>query len=82
LEYTPRLPVFSEGNGIEPDQRSQWLSGRTIDRDRAPGGAHSSDPRGFIVNLLAAGLMLGYLWRTHPKLSRQLKQALEGTDDP
>src|SRR3954470_13023663 len=36
----------------------------------------------FIANLLAAALMLGYLWRTHPKLSRQLNQALEGTDDP
>lgn len=35
----------------------------------------------FIANLLAAGLMLGYLWRTHPKLSGELKQALEGTDD-
>ena len=35
----------------------------------------------FIANLLAAGLMLGYLWRRHPKLNRQLKQALEGTDD-
>ena len=36
----------------------------------------------FIANLLAAGLMLGYLWRKHPRLNRQLKQALEGTDDP
>lgn len=35
----------------------------------------------FIANLLAAGLMLGYLWRKHPMLNRQLKQALEGTDD-
>jgi hypothetical protein len=35
----------------------------------------------FIANLLAAGLMIGYLWRKHPKLNRQLKQALEGTDD-
>ncbi len=35
----------------------------------------------FIANLLAAGLMLGYLWRTHPRLGRQLNQALEGTDD-
>jgi hypothetical protein len=35
----------------------------------------------FVANLLAAGLMLGYLWRSHPKLERQLKQALEGTDD-
>jgi hypothetical protein len=35
----------------------------------------------FVANLLASGLMLGYLWRTHPKLERQLKQALEGTDD-
>jgi len=25
--------------------------------------------------------MLGYLWRTHPKLEGQLKRALEGTDD-
>ena len=38
-------------------------------------------PQIFVANLLAAGLMLGYLWRTHPKLDRQLKQALEGTDD-
>jgi hypothetical protein len=35
----------------------------------------------FIANLLAAGLMMGYLWRKHPKLRGQLKQALEGTDD-
>ena len=35
----------------------------------------------FIANLLASGLMLGYLWRKHPSLNRQLKQALEGTDD-
>ncbi|HEY6089159.1 MAG TPA: hypothetical protein VD771_05175 [Gemmatimonadaceae bacterium] len=35
----------------------------------------------FIANLLAAGLMLGYLWRTHPRLNTQLRQALEGTDD-
>jgi hypothetical protein len=38
-------------------------------------------PQIFVANLLAAGLMLGYLWRTHPKLDHQLKQALEGTDD-
>jgi hypothetical protein len=30
---------------------------------------------------LSAGLMLGYLWRRHPKLEGQLKRALEGTDD-
>jgi hypothetical protein len=35
----------------------------------------------FVANLLAASLMLGYLWRKHPKLEHQLKQALEGTDD-
>jgi len=35
----------------------------------------------FVANLLASGLMLGYLWRKHPRLERQLKQALEGTDD-
>jgi hypothetical protein len=35
----------------------------------------------FVANLLAAGLMLGYLWRKHPRLEHQLKQALEGTDD-
>jgi hypothetical protein len=35
----------------------------------------------FVANLLAAALMLGYLWRRHPKLEHQLKQALEGTDD-
>jgi hypothetical protein len=38
-------------------------------------------PQIFIANLLAAALMLGYLWRTHPKLEGQLKRALEGTDD-
>jgi hypothetical protein len=36
----------------------------------------------FIANLLASALMLGYMWRKHPKLDRQLKQALEGTDEP
>ena len=35
----------------------------------------------FVANVLASGLMLGYLWRKHPRLERQLKQALEGTDD-
>jgi len=35
----------------------------------------------FIANLLASSLMLWYLWRGHPRLERQLKQALEGTDD-
>ena len=35
----------------------------------------------FVANLLASALMLGYLWRKHPMLDRQLKQALEGTDD-
>ncbi|HMG12038.1 MAG TPA: hypothetical protein VK571_02595, partial [Gemmatimonadaceae bacterium] len=35
----------------------------------------------FVANLLSASLMLGYLWRTHPKLEGQLKRALEGTDD-
>jgi sulfite exporter TauE/SafE len=35
----------------------------------------------FVANLLASALMLGYLWRKHPRLERQLKQALEGTDD-
>ena len=35
----------------------------------------------FVANLLAAGLMGGYLWRRHPMLNRHLKQALEGTDD-
>jgi hypothetical protein len=38
-------------------------------------------PQIFIANLIAALLMLGYLWRTHPLLNRQLHQALEGTDD-
>jgi len=38
-------------------------------------------PQIFIANLISALLMLGYLWRTHPKLDHQLKQALEGTDD-
>lgn len=37
-------------------------------------------PQIFIANLLAAGLMMGYLWRTHPKLGVELRQALEGTD--
>jgi len=35
----------------------------------------------FGANLLAAALMLGYLWRRHPKLEGQFKRALEGTDD-
>ena len=35
----------------------------------------------FIANLLASFLMLWYLWRKHPRLDGQLKQALEGTDD-
>lgn len=35
----------------------------------------------FIANILAAVLMFGYLWRTHPRLSGQLKTALEGSDD-
>jgi hypothetical protein len=35
----------------------------------------------FVANLLAAGLMGWYQWRRHPMLNRQLKQALEGTDD-
>lgn len=37
-------------------------------------------PQIFIANLLAAGLMMGYLWRTHPLLGSELRQALEGTD--
>ena len=35
----------------------------------------------FIANLLAAAAMGSYLWRKHPTLEGQLKQALEGTDD-
>src|SRR4051794_16352651 len=35
----------------------------------------------FIANLLASALMLWYLWRQHPMLDRQLKQALERRDD-
>ncbi|MGH7652347.1 MAG: hypothetical protein ACREMS_10970 [Gemmatimonadaceae bacterium] len=38
-------------------------------------------PQIFIANIIAAILMLGYLWRTHPLLSGHLKRALEGTDD-
>jgi hypothetical protein len=38
-------------------------------------------PQIFVANLIAAVMMLGYLWRTHPLLSGHLKQALEGTDD-
>ena len=34
----------------------------------------------FIANLLAAALMLGYLWRRHPGLNAQFRQALEGHD--
>ncbi|HJQ53682.1 MAG TPA: hypothetical protein VJ825_07545 [Gemmatimonadaceae bacterium] len=34
----------------------------------------------FIANLLAASVMLGYLWRRHPGLTTQLRQALEGRD--
>jgi hypothetical protein len=37
-------------------------------------------PQIFIANLLAAGLMMSYLWRTHPRLGSGLRQALEGTD--
>ena len=37
-------------------------------------------PQIFIANLLAAALMMGYLWRTHPRLAGELRQALEGTD--
>lgn len=37
-------------------------------------------PQIFIANLLAAGLMMYYLWRKHPRLSGKLQQALEGTD--
>ena len=35
----------------------------------------------FVANLVSAGLMIGYLWRKHPKLEGQFKRALEGTDD-
>jgi hypothetical protein len=38
-------------------------------------------PQIFIANLIAAALMLGYLWRTHPQLGGHLRHALEGTDD-
>jgi hypothetical protein len=38
-------------------------------------------PQIFVANLIAAVLMLGYLWRTHPLLGGHLKRALEGTDD-
>jgi hypothetical protein len=37
-------------------------------------------PQIFIANLLAAGLMMGYLWRKHPTVGRKFQQALEGTD--
>jgi hypothetical protein len=37
-------------------------------------------PQIFIANLLAATLMVYYLWRKHPRLSGKLQQALEGTD--
>jgi len=37
-------------------------------------------PQIFIANLIAAGLMVYYLWRKHPRLSGKLQQALEGTD--
>lgn len=35
----------------------------------------------FIANVLAAATMFGYLWKTHPRLGGQLRDALEGTDD-
>jgi len=35
----------------------------------------------FIANLIASALMLWYLWRGHPRLDQQLRQALEGKDD-
>jgi hypothetical protein len=37
-------------------------------------------PQIFIANLIAAGLMMGYLWRKHPKIGGRFQQALEGTD--
>lgn len=35
----------------------------------------------FIANILAALLMFGYLWKTHPRVGGHLRSALEGTDD-
>ena len=35
----------------------------------------------FIANLLAAGSMFWYLWKSHPRLGGHFKAALEGTDD-
>jgi hypothetical protein len=35
----------------------------------------------FIANLLAAGVMSWYLWKSHPRLTGHFKSALEGTDD-
>jgi hypothetical protein len=35
----------------------------------------------FIANLLAAGSMFWYLWKTHPRLGGHFKTALDGTDD-
>lgn len=35
----------------------------------------------FIANLLASAAMGWFIWRRHPKLGRNLNEALEGTDD-
>ncbi len=35
----------------------------------------------FIANLLASAAMGWFIWRRHPKLGRNLTEALEGTDD-
>ncbi|MEO8577544.1 MAG: hypothetical protein ABI556_12620 [Gemmatimonadales bacterium] len=35
----------------------------------------------FIANLLAAGGMFWYMWKSHPKLREDINQALGGTDD-
>jgi hypothetical protein len=35
----------------------------------------------FIANLLAAGGMFWYMWRTHPDLRADIDRALTGTDD-
>jgi hypothetical protein len=34
------------------------------------------------ANLVAAILMFGYMWRRHPALRQEFRQALDGTDEP
>ncbi len=35
-----------------------------------------------VANLIASVLMFGYMWKRHPALRHEFRQALEGTDEP